>query len=260
MPRIALVEFYFHDMDAGWTRFILDTYSIPYKVIRPGDFETTDFTKHFDVVLVPDEEKSVLMKGKEKSRAGDYYVSSYPPQYTKGIGKKGMNRLLTFLDNGGIIVSWGRSARLFMGMQEITTDKKTKEEFQLPVEDISEDLKKSGLYCPGSLMKLSLLEDHPITRGMPHEIGVFFRGRPVFRTRVPNFDMDRRMIGKFAEKNILLSGYCENEEKLGNQTALVWLKKNKGQMVLFGFNPQFRASTQGTFKLLFNSILLFNGQ
>lgn len=257
MPRIALVESYFHDMDAGWTRFILDTYFIPFKVIRPGDFETTDFTKHFDVVLFPDEEKSVLMKGREKSRAGDYYVSDYPPKYTKGIGKKGLNRLLTFLDNGGIIVSWGRSARLFMGMQEITANKKTKEDFQLPVEDISENLKKSGLYCPSSLMKLSLREGHPLTLGMQSEIGVFFRGRPVFRTSIPNFDMDRRVIGKFPEKNILLSGYCEKEEKLGNQTALVWLKKNKGQLVLFGFNPQFRASTQGTFKLLFNAILLF---
>jgi len=36
----------------------------------------------------------------------------------------------------------------------------------------------------------------------------------------------------------------------------VWLKKGKGQMVLFGFNPIFRASTQGSFKLLFNSILM----
>ncbi len=261
MPRIALVETYFHDMDAGWTRFILDTYSIPYKVLRPGDFEKTDFTKHFDVVLFPDSSKSELMKGKKKDWDDDYYDITYPPPYAKGIGKKGLNQLLTFLDSGGIIVSWGRSTRIFLGMQEITTDKtKEKEEFLLPVQDISEDLNKSGLYCPGSLMKLFLLEDHPITLGMPHETGVFFRGRPVFRTRVPNFDMDRRVIGLFPEKNILLSGYCEKEEKLGNQTALVWLKKNKGQLVLFGFNPQFRASTQGTFKLLFNSILLFNGQ
>ena len=169
-----------------------------------------------------------------------------------------MNRLLTFLDRGGIIVSWGRSTRIFLGMQEITTNKTgEKEEFLLPVQDISEDLKKSGLYCPSSLMKLSLLEGHPITLGMQSKIGVLFRGRPVFRTRVPNFDMDRRVIGTFPEKNILISGYCEKEEKLGNRTALVWLKKNKGQLVLFGFNPQFRASTQGTFKLLFNSILLF---
>lgn len=261
MPRIALVETYFHDMDAGWTRFIFDTYSIPYKVVHPGEFETTDFTKLFDVVVFPDSTKSELLEGKRKSWDADYYDTSYPPQYAKGMGKKGLNRLLTFLDRGGVIVSWGRSTRIFLGMQEITTGKNPgeKEEFLLPVQDISEKLKEAGMYCPGSLLKLQLLEDHPITFGMPAETGVFFRGRPVFRTRVPNFDMDRRVIGTFPEKNILVSGYCEKEETLGNRTVLVWLRKNKGQLVLFGFNPQFRASTPAAFKLLFNSILLVNG-
>lgn len=255
MPRIALVETYFHDMDAGWTRFIFDTYYMPFKVVRPGDFEKTDFVKQFDVVVFPDADESVLMSGKYKSDE-KYHISNYPPEYTKGIGKEGMEKLMTFLDNGGIIVSWGRSARLFLGILEIKRGKDKKEEFQLPVRDNSEKLKKAGLYCPGSLLKILLLENHPITLGMESEIGVFSRGRPVFSTSFPNFDMDRRVIGKFPEKNILLSGYCEKEEKMGNQTGLVWLKKGKGQLVLFGFNPQFRASTNVSFKLMFNSILL----
>ena len=258
MPRIGLVETYFHDMDAGWTRFILDSYYIPYVVVHPGEFEKTDFVKNFDVLLFPDVQKIKLMEGKQKDRDDDYEDSNYPPQYTKGMGKKGLGRLMSFLDNGGIIVSWGRSTGIFMGPLEIPPVQKAgeKEEFLLPVSDISDQLKKDGLYCPGSLMKVLFLKDHPITLGMPDETGVFFRGEPVFRTRVPKFDMDRRVIGKFPEKNILLSGYCEKQEKAADQTALVWFKKNKGQLVLFGFAPQFRASTDGTFKLLFNSILL----
>jgi hypothetical protein len=255
MSRIGLVESYFHDMDAGWTRFVFDTYSIPYKVLRPGDFEKTDFKKDFDVVVFPDENKSILMKGKSKYR-GQYYISDYPPEYTKGIGEKGFNNVLVFLDNGGIIVSWGDSTGLFIGPQKMTVPKQPKEEFQLPVLDITDDIKKAGLYCPGSLMKLELLAGHPVTMGMQEYTGIFFRGGPVFRTFIPDRDMNRRVVGKFPEKNILLSGYCEKEEKVGNQTALVWLKKNKGQLVLFGFNPQFRASSQATYKLLFNSILL----
>ena len=88
------------------------------------------------------------------------------------------------------------------------------------------------------------------------EIGIFFRGRPVFTTSIPRFDMDRRVIAKFPEKDILLSGYSENEEKIGNKNAMVWIKKGKGQLVLFGCNPQFRASTDVSYKLIFNSILL----
>jgi hypothetical protein len=100
------------------------------------------------------------------------------------------------------------------------------------------------------------LADHPLTRGCPDEIGGFFKGEPVFATSIPRFDMDRRVIGKIPEKDMVLSGYCEGEENLGNKTVMVWLKKGKGQLVLFGFSPQFRASTQGTFKLVFNAILL----
>ena len=38
LPRIALVETYFHDMDAGWTRFLFDTYHIPFTVLHPERF------------------------------------------------------------------------------------------------------------------------------------------------------------------------------------------------------------------------------
>ncbi len=255
MPRIALVESYFHDMDAGWTRFIFDTYGIGYKVIRPGEFEQTDFTSNFDMVIFPDEDKNILMEGKWKSE-DDYYISSYPPEYTKGIGKKGMQRLLKFLEQGGQVISWGSSCGLFSGTLERDLGNEKTESYQLPFNDISEKLGKEGLYCPGSLVRIELLADHPLTYGMPPEIGVFFRGKPVFQTSVPRFDMDRRVISSFPETDILMSGYCENQEKLADKVAMVWLKKGRGQLVLFGFNPQFRASTPVAYKLLFNAILL----
>ena len=42
LPRIALVETYFHDMDAGWTRFLFDSYHMPFTVLHPGDFAESD--------------------------------------------------------------------------------------------------------------------------------------------------------------------------------------------------------------------------
>ena len=254
-PNIALVETYFHDMDAGWTRLLFDSYSIPYKTIHPGNFEKTNFSKEFDVIVFPDTPKSILMSGKRKS-GEEQIISDYPPEYTKGIGKKGFEQLMNFLENGGIIVSWGESSNLFQGTLEIKQGKDKKEEFQLPIKNISQSLKKKGLHCPGSLLKINLLKHHPITLGMESETGIFYKGGPVFSTSIPSFDMDRRVIGKFPENNILLSGYCEKEETLGNKTCLVWLRKGKGQLVLFGFNPQYRASTNVSYKLLFNSILL----
>lgn len=255
IPRIALVESFFHDMDAGWTRYVLDSYSIPFTVVRPGEIKKIAFSKKFDVVIFPDENKSVLMEGKQKY--GQYeYLSSYPPEYTEGIGKEGMNTLTSFLEKGGEIISWGRSSGLFLGILSVNNGKDKKEEFQLPVRDISEELEKKGLQCPGSLVKVLLQEKHPLTLGMKDEVGVFFRGRPVFVTSVPQWDMDRRVIASFPERDILMSGFCKDEELLANKTAIVWLRKGKGQLVLFGFNPQFRGSTQGCYKLLFNALLL----
>ena len=258
IPSIGLVETYFHDMDAGWTRFIFDQYGIPFKIIYPGDFKDSNLANKFDIIVFPDSPKSVLMEGKWKSENDDYSISSYPPEYTKGLGKEGMQKLMTFLDQGGLIVSWGRSTRLFEGTLEIPNGDDKGEQFQLPFDDISIKLGKNGLYFPGSLVKINVAQNHPLTYGLPSEIGVFYRGRPVFTTSIPKFDMDRRVIASFPEKNILLSGYAENAEKVGNKSAAIWLKKGKGNLVLFAFGPQFRASTQASYKLLFNALLLKN--
>ncbi len=254
IPKIGLVESWFHDMDAGWTRFVLDRYHIPYTVLRPGDFKSADLSL-YDVILFPDENKSILLEGKYKS--GDsYYMTSYAPEYTTGMGKEGLKKLMKFINEGGNVVSWGSSTLLFDDMLTIEGSGEEKEEFRLPFRDISGDLQKKGLYCPGSLVRMKINVRHPVAAGMPEECGVFYRGKPLFKTSIPNFDMERRVIGVIPEKDILMSGYCEKEEMLGNNAVLIWLKKGEGQLVLMGFNPQFRSSTHVSYKLLFNSILL----
>lgn len=258
MPRIALVESYFHDMDAGWTRFIFDTYHIPFTVLHPDEITGAELAQKFDVIIFPDNDKNVLMTGKRKS-GDDYYVGEYHPDYVKGMEKEGFEKLMAFSAGGGIIVAWGRSCALFEGLLKSKKGggkEVDKEEFRLPFRDISSGLSKEGLDIPGSLLGVDLLQDHPLTLGMPGRIGVFSRGRPVFETSVPIFDADRRVIGRFPEKDVLMSGYAEGEEKLENKAAMIWIRKGKGQFVFFGFYPQFRASTQASFKLLFNSLLL----
>ncbi|HUS86948.1 MAG TPA: M14 metallopeptidase family protein [Bacteroidales bacterium] len=253
IPRIALIEPFFRNTDAGWTRFVLDSYNIPFTVIRPGEFENTDFVKDYDVVIFPSCSKALLMTGK-MSPDGSYLTGSAHPDFIKGIGDEGMKKLMAFLDNGGTILAWGESTELFVGKLEISRGD-SKEEFHLPF-ILSEEIYRSGLYVPGSLLQVEVLQGHPLTFGMPEKAGIYFSNTQVFSTSIPGFDMDRRVIAKFPEKDILLSGYAENEELLGNKSAIIWLKKGKGQLVLFGFNPQFRASTQGSYKLLFNAILL----
>lgn len=255
MPRIALVESWFQDMDAGWTRFLFDQYDIPFTVIRPGELAKKTFELDCDIVIFPDEEKSVLMEGKTKA-GGESFPGNYPPEYTKGMGKDGFQKILKFIKNGGTILSWGRSTALFDGMMSIKITETESEDFRFPFSNDSAKLKKAGLSCPGSLLKVKLKPGHPLTWGMQPEAGIFTTAEQVFKTTQPYFDTDRRVIASYPEDHILLSGYCLNEELLGNYAAMVWLRKGKGNLVIYGFSPQFRASTPGTYKLLFNGLLL----
>ena len=251
MPRIALVETYFSDMDAGWTRYLFDTYKLPFTVIHPDEFEKTDFAGKYDVIVFPGTSKALLMNGKPGTEASPS-MSNYHPDYQKGMGKKGLEKLLLFINDGGKVVSWGQSTDLFTGMLDITKGE-TKEEFVLPFTNTGEQARRDGLFIPGSLVRIQLKQDHPLTYGMPAEVGVFYRGNPLFSTNIPRFDMDRRVIGVFPEKDILMSGYSEKEEKMAEKPAMIWIKKGKGELILYSFNPQFRASTQATYKLLFNA-------
>ena len=98
------------------------------------------------------------MTGKRKS-GGSYYMGSYHPDYVKGLEKEGMEKLMSFIDQGGIIISWGGSVGLFQGMLKIKK-KEGEEEFSLPFRDISADLSKAGLYVPGSLVQVNLTKGH----------------------------------------------------------------------------------------------------
>ena len=255
IPNIALVETAFHDMDAGWTRFVFDSYNIPFTVLSPSDIKSKDLDD-FDVIVFPDNQKSLLIDGKYKGSDGTTSIPNYNPKHIKGMEKDGLQKLLKFENEGGTIVSWGESIELFLGVQSIKISENEKDEFELPVSDISKGIKGKGFYAPGTLFNVELLENHPLTLGMSKTAHIFTVGKPVFGTSVPYFDVDRRVIASYVEENVVASGYAEKDELLEGKSAMVWAKKGKGNFVLYGFYPQFRASTPGTYKLLFNALLL----
>jgi hypothetical protein len=255
-PKVGVVETWQHDMDGGWTRYLFDQYHIPYTILRPENLQTVNLQRDFDVLIFTDKSKSIYMTGKSE-RDGKAVPSNYPPDFAKGMEKKGFDNLMKFVNNGGKIMAWGPATELFLGAITIgEKDDENKEEFMLPVSDNGKNFSSQGLYVPGSLLRLNFRNDHPLAWGMPGQCGVFHRGTPVFRTSIPLLDMDRRVVAAFPEDEILMSGFAQKEELLKREAALVWVKKGKGQLILSSFNPQFRASTPVTFKLLFNAVLL----
>jgi hypothetical protein len=117
IPRIALVESWFHDMDAGWTRYLFDTYRIPYSVLRPVDLKEANLSRDFDIVILPDQSQSVLMAGKG-GRPGIISIPRYPPEYARGMEKEGLNNLLVFCRQWGQDHIMGKIDRHFHGEPE----------------------------------------------------------------------------------------------------------------------------------------------
>ncbi len=251
IPKIALVESWLHDMDAGWTRFLFDTYGIPYTVLRPGDIASDQLSQNFDVVIFPDMGRNQLMMS-APSGEGDFTPPFYPPQYLKGIGNEGWQNILEFIQNGGRAISWGSSIDLFTGKME---PKAPTQSFRFPISNVAASLRNKGLNIPGSHLALYLAQNHPLTLGMPRSIAVFHRANVVLETSIPTHDIDRRVIGRFPPKDILISGYAENISLLESKPAMVLIEKGKGQVVLFSFVPNFRGATSTSHKLIFNSLL-----
>lgn len=71
-----------------------------------------------------------------------------------------------------------------------------------------------------------------------------------------NLSRDMTADAIYPERELLLSGSLEGEKVLQTRPTMVWVRAGKGQIVLFGFRPQFRGSTPATFKLVFNVLLL----
>ena len=66
---------------------------------------------------------------------------------------------------------------------------------------------------------------------------------------------DYKTIVRYGDKNILHSGWLIGEKYISNKGAMVCAKYGKGHIVLFGFRPQHRSQTHGTYKLFFNALI-----
>ena len=83
---------------------------------------------------------------------------------------------------------------------------------------------------------------------MANEAAAFFQRSPIYDTT------PAQTVASYSEKNVLLSGWIQGEEKLFNKAAIVDVPLGEGRLILIGFGVVQRGQSVGTFKLLFNAI------
>jgi hypothetical protein len=247
--RLALYKSYVPSLDEGWTRFLLEQYGFSVKNIENKEVRAGNLNASWDVIILPDSTREAIIDGRP-TREG--YFEQLPPEYTGGIGKEGLRALRDFVDYGGTLITLARAADALIG-----------EEFNLPVRNALTEatterrgVSVTEFNIPGSLLRLHLDTSHPVASGLPAEVAGFFDSPVAFQTSAPAADIHRSVIAWFPEnaKDILVSGYARGAERLERKAATVSFTRGKGKIVMFGFRPQHRAQTEGTFQLLFNAI------
>ena len=106
-----------------------------------------------------------------------------------------------------------------------------------------------------------------LAHGMPAEAGAYFSRSRAFETiRLPRADEGGRediprapdpavdVVTRYAQADILMSGWALGEERLAGRPAMVRARIGAGDVVLFGFRPQHRGQARGTYKLIFNTL------
>ena len=233
-PRVGLYRSYAAPIDEGWTRWVFDTWKVPYMSVVDSVVRAGKLRDHFEVIVLPDQPPHELFDGLPRQ---------YPAPYAGGLGQEGVEALRQFVTDGGTLVAFNDASRFAV------------ERLLLPVRNVLEGVADDEFYAPGSIFRLELDPSDPIARGMPAQSVAWYESGPAFEVLDSSA---ARVVGRYPAEadKVLLSGWALHPERVAGRGALVEAKLGTGRVVLFGFRPQYRGQSIATYPLLFNSLRL----
>jgi hypothetical protein len=236
--RVGLYKSWVANMDAGWLSLILENHSFDFQFITDAEMRAGNLSSRFEVIILPDQRMLSILNGHKKG--------TMPADYTGGISESGVENLQTFVESGGVLICNNNSSDL------------PGSGFNLTLKNVLKDVPADSFNCPGSLIKLQLNLEHPLTYGMKEKgMAYFSRGRAF---DIPNFlekesgNHPLNIAATYPDKPLLISGWMIGEERIQSKGAIVETSYGKGKIILFGFNIHNRAMALRNFKLLFNAI------
>ncbi|NUN10025.1 MAG: hypothetical protein HUU54_12710 [Ignavibacteriaceae bacterium] len=240
--RVGLYKPYTANMDEGWTRLMMENYEFEFTGIVNKDFKEKKLKDKYDVIIIPDMTADLIKTGKYAGE-NERFNRPKPPEFSGGIEKEGVENLKKFIEeDGGFVIAIGNACNFAI------------EDLGLRAANALKGVKSDDHYCPGSLLAMKTDNTKPIAYGMENEFIGYQQSSISFTTSPPFGKYDRDIIVRYPDKNILKSGFLIGEEYLYRTAPVVDIKQKNGHVILFGFKPQNRHQTFGTFKLLFNAI------
>jgi len=254
-PRVGLFKRYKGgNMDEGWTRLMFTQFDVPYTSLMDARIKKGNLNASYDVIVLPDDALKMMTMTGEPSKEEAHMAQpsdNTPPEFRSGFGEEGIKALQAFVQNGGILVTFGEAGDLPM------------QRFGLSLRNVVAELPPKDFWSPGSTLRTRFDIENPIAYGMPPEgLVLFYAGSTrqfgagqVYELTSFEKSQDVSVIGNYAEREILQSGWLVGERVIAKKAAAVSVRYGSGKVVMIGFRPQHRAQTHGTFKIVFNALL-----
>ncbi len=232
-PRVGLYRAWVPVIDEGWTRWILENYDFAPVTLRNGDVQAGHLAERFDAIVVPDASTRMILDG--------FAPGSISGQYAGGLGEQGVEALRDFVRRGGTLITFNNASLMAI------------DALGLPVTNVLADLKNDQFFCSGSLLRVELRDSsHPALLGMPRDPIVMFERGPAFE---PKAGFQGTVLATYPkDRNPLASGFLLHPDRIQGKAAALEVFYGNGRVYLFGFRPQWRGQSHGTYKLIFNSI------
>ncbi|MHC4118251.1 MAG: type 1 glutamine amidotransferase family protein [Planctomycetota bacterium] len=245
-PRLGLYQPWTASKDEGWTRLVLDNFEFAYTSVHNAEIRAGNLEKRYDCLVLPSASSGSIIKGRS--------VDTTEPQYVGGIGQEGIVTLQDFVGAGGTLVCIDRSCNLPIG------------HFNIPVRNVLSGKSSKDFFCPGSILRISVDNSHPVGYGCPEWISGYFARSQAFELieesgkekadpRSPEARFPAHVVARYSDTVLLESGWIRGAELIADKPAIVEVKYGSGKVILLGFAVQHRGQPHGTFRLLFNSIL-----
>jgi hypothetical protein len=269
LPRIAMFTTWSNTEKVGWVRLAFDRWEIPYDLIHKDHVRQGNLRAKYDVIVMPHQGnsgKSIVYEQPKLSRPLAYRKNEKFKSfgmYTEtddvrgGMGLEGAAELARFVENGGLLLTFGVSS-FFPA------------EFGL-ARTVDAQSPTGNWYAPGPYVQTDILEPaHPVLYGYGGQktLPVRWAGGPLLQVAgqggafgpppVPGPETAKVLVRFQGGDNGVLSGLMRGADQVRNRPAVVDAPVGKGRIILYANNPIYRWQTFGEHGLVFNALLFHN--
>lgn len=251
-PRVALYKPWTASMDEGWTRWLFDTQNVGYANATDSLIKAGNLRARFDVLIIPDMSLREAKDGLAERAA--------PQQYAGGLGPVGVKAISDFVAAGGVLMTFDRGSELALDAMPSLPVRRISPQSRAPARDGRARDDSTGapaganVVAPGSILRTISAQGHRLTMGMPDTVPVYFTNSTAFDV-AQDAAVEVPLRYPTDAASLLMSGYLAGGDALAGKAAAVDITVGAGRVIMFGFRPQYRGQSWGTFKLVYNAIL-----